>query len=252
MSNEKRRIPEASDIEFMRTTETEFKEKTGFIDRSRYKIFYSPVWKAKMLVLGINPGGNCNDVASDGVRDNKGRSPHSSSASYFEKGEHDLIDCSYREQKGLLKLLIPIFGSEENVRRNVVKTNMAFARSPNVGSLAIDHAIDEATPFLRRILTRTAPELILLAGVRLDEFWKRHCDKDWFFQIHPRSVEYKQTIIESASVRLFGGHTCIAVAVAHASQWSGIYKRHNVPGKVIELMQRHGIQVNSSSLFGVG
>ena len=45
-------------IQFMRDLEERYKRASGLRDRSQYKIFYSPVRPADILVLGINPGGS--------------------------------------------------------------------------------------------------------------------------------------------------------------------------------------------------
>src|SRR5690349_9484545 len=124
--------PSAVDVEFMQCIEHEFKAATGLRDRSQFKIFYSPLWQAKIVVLGINPVGDPSGIAPDGSRylDSSGRKA-SSSSGYWENGEHDLLDCAWPENAGLLMLLIPLLGSRDSIRRNVVKSNLAFARSKN-------------------------------------------------------------------------------------------------------------------------
>jgi len=53
-------------------------------------------------------------------------------------------------------------------------------------------------------------------------------------RIEEQSVH--QTVIWPACVRLLGGHSCIAVEVAHASQFSWIYETHDVASQIIGLM----------------
>jgi len=43
---------------FMRDLELNFKKSSGLVDRSAFKIFYCQVRPAKILTLGINPGGS--------------------------------------------------------------------------------------------------------------------------------------------------------------------------------------------------
>ena len=238
MLSGERSKPTNSDIEFMQSIETDFKTATGLTDRSQFKIFYSPVWQAKIVVLGINPGGVPVTIAPAGVRylDGSGTKA-ASSAGYCENGENDLVDCEWRENTGLLKLLMPILGSHDSIRRNVVKTNLAFARSRKAKNRRfIEAAKQDATPFLRRLLNRAAPDLVLLTGVKLGDFAKRHCTS--INEIAARKEErcVNQTIMWPAHVRLLDGHTCIAVEVAHASQFNWIYERHDVPSQIRALM----------------
>jgi hypothetical protein len=50
-------LPKPTDIEFMKRIESEYKRETKFVDRSQFKIFYTPIWQSKIAVLGINPAG---------------------------------------------------------------------------------------------------------------------------------------------------------------------------------------------------
>lgn len=238
MTSEEKTIPTDVDIEFMRSIEAEFKAATGLMDRSQFKIFYSPVWKAKVVLLGINPAGAPDKIAPDGARNLDGSNNRSaSSISFYEEGQNDLVDCAWPENRGLLKLLLPLLGSSDNIRRNVVKTNLGFARSKDTKSRKFIEATKNATtPFLRRILDRVEPELVLLAGVRLNDFTKRHCAT--VVEITERKVEQSvnQTVIWPANVRLLGGHTCIAVEVAHASQFSWLYTKHDLASQIKALM----------------
>jgi len=230
--------PAKADIEFMRSIETEFKKATGLKDRSQFKIFYSPVWKAKMMLLGINPGGDPENIAPDGVHllDGSVRKG-AASAGYCENGENDLVDCDWPENTGLLKLLMPLLGSQDNIRRDVVKTNLAFARSKKAKNrVLIETAKREATPFLNQIIKRVAPELILLAGVKLDDFTKRHCTEVVELAERKQEPTVNQTIIWPAHVRLVSGHTCLVIEVSHASQFSWIYEKHDVPSQIKTLI----------------
>jgi hypothetical protein len=231
---EQRPEPTDADIEFMKSIEADFKTATGLKDRSQFKIFYTPIWPAKIMVLGINPGGDPDTIAPDGVRYLDGSSRQAaSSTGYWESGENDVVDCTWPENIGLLKLLVPILGSSASVRRNVVKTNLAFARSKNTkNSRFIEAAKEAATPFLRRLLDWVAPELVLLPGVKLTDFASRHCAEVVLLAERQVEQSVNQTVILPARVRLLGGNTCIAVEVAHASQFSWIYTKHDLASKI--------------------
>jgi len=67
----------------------EYRQLSGLSDPLLYKIFYSRIDPAPLLVLGINPGGAPDHPeaiisASDG---------------YFENREHDYVDCRYSMQR---------------------------------------------------------------------------------------------------------------------------------------------------------
>jgi len=143
----------SASIARMRALETRYQAASGLSDRRDYKIYYSPVRPADILTLGDNPGGNPNDIKP-------GAPETSASEGYFEHNEHDLLDCSWPENN-VLKLLVPLLGSSrEQVHQAVVKTNLAFRRSPTKKSLAfgIDRAMDEAVPFLEEIISVVQPK----------------------------------------------------------------------------------------------
>lgn len=230
MPSEQRQKPTNADIRFMRSIEEKFKEATGLKDRSQYKIFYTPVWPAKIVLLGINPGGIPEDIASDGVRFLRGNIREaSSSGSYFENGENDLIDCSWPENNGLLKLLVPLLGTINAIRKAVVKTNLAFARSRSAKNKHfLTTAIQDSKPFLQEILGWVRPELVLLAGAKLTRFAETQCEQYTELAERIEEPSVHQTVFWPARVRLLGGHSCVAVEVAPASQFSWIYEKRDV------------------------
>lgn len=233
-----RQLPTDADIEFMRTLEDDFKAQTGLKYRSQFKIFYGPIWRPPIVVLGINPGGDPAAIAPDGVHYRDGRNSRAASSDgYCENGENDLVDCTWSENTGLLKLLMPILGSPNVIRRNVVKTNLAFVRLKNTKDRrTIDRSKDQSAPFLDRILERVLPELILLTGVKLYDFGNRHCSEVNELSNREKEQSVNQPVICPARVRLRSGHTCIAVEVAHASQFSWIYGKYCVAPKINALL----------------
>lgn len=229
-------------VAFMRDLEARYKNQTGLRDRSQYKIFYSPVRPAEILVLGINPGGDPAKIMPDGMnlRENKGGEPRgASSAGYYENDEHDLLDCRWRENN-IVKLLTPLLdGNRETIRDNVVKTNVAFRRSPKATGLDLDTAKAEAAPFLAEILEFVQPKLIVLAGVKLDEFSKWFCTSAELLGDAEVDRKVGQTVFKAAAVTLTkGGHRAIAAQVAHASQFSWTYEKYDVANKIKFILDR--------------
>ena len=84
-----RRKPTAADIQFMRHLETEFRSATNFVNRSQYKIFYSPIWRAKILLLGINPGGDPDAIAADGANYRDGSGRRAASSTTYTNGPYN-------------------------------------------------------------------------------------------------------------------------------------------------------------------
>jgi hypothetical protein len=133
--------------------------------------------------------------------------------------------------------MIPILGSNDVIRKSVVKTNLAFIRLKSAkDKRVIESSKVDAAPYLRFILERVLPDLIILAGVRLHDFGSRHCAE--VVELEKRQAEQSvgQTVLHPARVRLSGGHSCLVVEVAHASQFSWIYDKYNVPSKIKALL----------------
>ena len=163
-------------VKRMKSWESRFRSLSGLKDRSRYAMFYCPVRPAPILVLGINPGGDPNDVLSDGVRLRSDLSRRgAASARYYENNEHSMLDCDWPENS-IVDLLAEILGDREAIRDRVVKTNLAFRRSPGVDSFKMFHgmtlnrAYREAEPFVREIVEIVEPKLVLLEGSILKYF----------------------------------------------------------------------------------
>ena len=68
------------DVDRMVRLDTEFRAASGLTDRRFYKIFYSAIAPAPLLVIGFNPGGE-----TDGTDLN-------ASESFYENWEHDYVD----------------------------------------------------------------------------------------------------------------------------------------------------------------
>jgi hypothetical protein len=219
--------------EFMRDLESRYRQATGLTDRSEYKIFYGPIHRADFLVLGINPGGEPANMLPNGVDHKDGIGVGAASASYYENGENDLLDCTWRENN-VLKLLIPLVGGErERVRTRVVKTNVAFRRSSKVAKINIERAKSEAVPFLEEIIAVVQPRLFLLTGVRLDDFCGRYCRTWTPIGDSLRAEDVKQTVFAAARMTMLpSDHEVLGIQVAHASQFSWTYERYNVVERI--------------------
>jgi hypothetical protein len=176
----------------------------------------------------------------DGVRHKDGVGIGAASASYYENAENDLLDCSWRENN-VLKLLIPLVGGDrEAIRTQVVKTNMAFRRSSKVSHIDIKHAKAEAVPFLREIVEVVAPKVILLTGVKLEDFGSRYCDAWTPLGDALIDKDVKQTVFAAARLTVPAERDILGVQVAHASQFSWTYDRYSVADRIASLRAIHG------------
>ena len=163
-------------VEWMKNLEARYRRQSGLKDRSQYAIFYCPVRPAPILVLGINPGGDPNDVLADGVRLRSNPSRRgAASAGYYENNEHSMLDCDWPENE-IVDLLAAILGNREAIREKVVKTNLAFRRSPGTDSfkrihgMTLNRGYQEAEQYIREIVEIAQPRLVLLEGSILRYF----------------------------------------------------------------------------------
>lgn len=225
-------------IAFMRDLEARYREQSGLADRAHYKIFYGPIHPAPILVLGINPGGKPDNTQPDGARHYTGEVA-AASASYYENGEHDVVDCDWTENKGLRKLLVPLLdGDETAIRSKVVKTNLAFRRSAKTSDIDIEAAKAEAVPFLAEIMAVVSPRLVLLTSLDLPDFVKRFfCDADDIGE-PVRDERIGHVVFHSAAARINGCQDrSVIVRVAHASQFSWTYARYNVAQRILTALR---------------
>lgn len=217
----------------MQAIEERFKRATGLPDRSQYKIFYCPLRAAPILTLGINPGGSPSQTSRDGTIGANGARA-AASASYYESGEHDILDCHWRENHGLIKILAPLLGGDaERIRTEVVKTNLAFRRSKKRSDINLEKAIAESAPFLREIVAIVEPSLIVLTGVQLHRLGDALGTLIDPLVPEERDPRIKQIVFAAGSARLSQkGQSAVVVQIAHASQFSWTYDRYNVAAKI--------------------
>lgn len=224
----------AREIEQMKSWEQRFQAATGFADRSFYKIFYGLIRPAPILLLGINPGGSPDTVSVDGTLNLKNNSPAAASASYYENGESDLLDCSWPENQ-ILKLVRPI-ASEMGIslRNQVVKTNVAFHRSSTAPRKTILAQMELARPILSELVELVSPKLIILSGDYVHEFVNHHCRASKELATLEKETSVGQTAIWPWEITLNGKtEKTLLVQVASASQFSWIYGRHDVARRTI-------------------
>lgn len=222
---------------FMRDLENRFKLATQLEARSHYKIFYGQIRQAPILILGINPGGDPENTSADGVSVSSGDKA-SASASYFEGDEHDVLDCDWKENRGIMKLLNPLLRCDhERIRREVVKTNLAFRRSKTVKALKVGDAIKESAPFLQEIMGVVRPELVLLTGSGLKHFSNHFASQMMNIERPEKHPRIGHTVFAAAKLTLKSPtHEVLAVQVAHASQFSWTYERFCVVERLQTLL----------------
>ncbi|MGH8540190.1 MAG: hypothetical protein ACRETW_06765 [Stenotrophobium sp.] len=218
----------------MRDLEERYKFESKLDNRSQYKIFYGLVRPAEILVLGINPGGNPLEVSPDGTRNTKKGVDAAASATYYENDECDLLDCDWTENTGLKKLLIPLLdNNQEAIRQRVVKSNLAFRRSAKATAINIKSAKVEAASFLAEIISLVSPRLIILTSGDITLFAHAFSENIAALTSVVRDEGVRQVVYESARVRLRGAvGNSLVVRVAHASQFSWTYRKHNVVDRI--------------------
>ncbi|MCX6546727.1 MAG: hypothetical protein NTW40_01590 [Acidobacteria bacterium] len=222
---------------FMQDLEQRYQAASGLNDRAFYKIFYGPVRPAPVLLLGINPGGDPAEVAEGAVKQKNG-SDSAASAGYYENDECDLLDCDWRENTGLKKILLPLFEGDENrIRAEVVKTNLAFRRSKTKTGIDFERAKQEAAPFLSEIIGRVRPRLVLLTSLDVTSFVANFGSVLQPVVAPERDPKVGQIVFEAAKTMLCAANSeALVVRVAHASQFNWTYERYGVVERIQALV----------------
>jgi hypothetical protein len=224
---------------FMRDLETRFARISGLENRSAYKIFYGQVRPAPILTLGINPGGAPENTNPDG-RTHKDGVIAAASASFYENDEHDVLDCEWRENRSLRRLLLPLVGNDPaRIRSDVVKTNLAFHRSVSRRDIDLEAAIDQSAPFLGEIIETVSPSLVLLTGVAVQSFTRRFAVDSKFVVPQERDPGVKQVVFAAAlATTKAGGNEVLVVQLAHPSMFGWTYTRYKVAQRICRLLKR--------------
>jgi hypothetical protein len=226
-----------ANVDFMRQLEEDYRLASGLESRRHYKIFYGQVFPAPILTLGLNPGGDPEGTSDDGTRQKDG-SLASASASFFEGMENDVLDCEWRENTGLRRLLLPLVGQDrDRFRRQVVKTNIAFRRSRRADDIDLTAAQLEAVPFVDRILAHVSPRLVVLTGVGIDLFLNLYALDSRRLTEIIKAPRVNQVAFAAAAGRLRAtGCEAVVIQVAHASQFAWTYERYGVCAEIAGLI----------------
>lgn len=153
---------------FMADLDRRFRETSGLEERCDYSIFYSRLQPARLLVLGIKPGGRrdgSHQLASDG---------------YYEDWSHEYVDMDYRiaavMRPALMKALSAPNASD---LRGVPKTNTFFHRAVGTDDFTpaeFEHNVRRCAPYLAEIIAFVGPEVIVLEGSGArDNLVRHHC-----------------------------------------------------------------------------
>jgi hypothetical protein len=124
----------------------------------------------------------------------------------------------------------------ERIRREVVKTNLAFRRSKSKKDIDIKAAIKESTPFLGEIIAVVKPKLVLLTGVAIDEFSRIYASNPQLVAREERDPRVRQIVFAAIKAKLNATQDeVLIVQVAHASQFGWTYERYNVAERIQQL-----------------
>lgn len=153
-------------IAFMKDLDRRFREAFGLDDRRDYSIFYSRLQPARLIVIGIKPGG-----ARDGTH-------QLASQSFYEDWSHEYVDMHYRIAAVMRPALMHALGaSSADELRGVPKTNTFFHRAIGTDDFTASEMrkhVQACAPFLGEILAFVQPEFIILEGSAARENFVRH------------------------------------------------------------------------------
>lgn len=234
-------------VAVMKNIEFSYKNTTGLVDRSQYKIFYGKLKPVDVLLLGVNPGGDPNKTSKDGAWQNSGERA-SASDSFYESDESDIVDCVWKENIGIMKLLMPLYGGVAKIREKVGKTNLVFRRSPSIKVFSKYHSVDigaarkEAVPFLNDMMKVFDPRVIIISGESIDGFTGQYGVEVGEKTERVIASNINQTVYESRLIKLCStNHLALAVRVAHASQFSWTYERFDVNDRIKSDLSRYSL-----------
>lgn len=152
---------------FMRELDAEYRDVSGLEERRHYSIFYSRIEQNPIFVLGYNPGGNPETWSESKL----------ASRSFYEKGEHEYVDCDYPLAVAMRAFLLKLLANDglDGIRK-IPKTNLIFRRSTNQNTLAASElaGLREAKPFVERMIARCAPQLVICEGMTTLKAFERH------------------------------------------------------------------------------
>ena len=213
-------------IESMKSIEANFKEVSGLPDRRHFKIFYSPVFRAELLVLGLQPRGQPSDFSADGMHDFARNLPSAASAGFYDKGENDILDCDWSFARGMSALIASgLFSDRSSFRSNAVVSNLSFVRREKVKKAEIMSDIAMSREGIAKILRAVRPKAIITTF----DFQK--------YPIHGLTGQSVASCAKAPGVgqlilqvgaALLDGMPVSLYGVAHPSQFSWIYATFGV------------------------
>lgn len=153
-------------IEFMRDLDRRFREASGLSDRRDYSIFYSRLQRARVMVIGIKPGGR-----RDG-------SHQLASQSFYEDWSHEYVDMDYRIAAVMRPALMHALGATSaDELRGIPKTNCFFHRAVGTDDFSSaelrEHAA-QCAPFLAEMIGHVQPDVLILEGAGARDLIVRH------------------------------------------------------------------------------
>ena len=239
------------DVDRMMRLETEFRVASGLTDRRFYKIFYSAIAPAPLLVIGFNPGGE-----TDGTDLN-------ASDSFYENWEHDYVDFrgygkAYTLAGRAYDLLSEALqtSSEDDIRR-IPATNVIFRRSRRSSGLDLPEraAAHESAPVLAAILRAVDPVAVLVFGSKaFHAFVDGHCVRGSLVvnaeppQLFKRNGTSDACMFRSASAHVTAlGRDVPLLMVGHPSKY---YARHGVWRDVVASLRDELVRIGVSPLGG--
>ncbi len=154
----RRRLPHVNEADLKRI-HASFSESLPNEQRTErhFKIFDSSIQRSPLAIVGLNPGGDP-DAPTE---------LHSSSQ-WFERGEHDYVDCDYPLARKMRQFLLGagIVRDVEEIRQ-IPKLNVLFHRSKDIAQLRSVRAASElARPHLAELLREIAPRVLIFEGVK--------------------------------------------------------------------------------------
>lgn len=241
------------DIDLMVRLDAEFRATSGLTDRRFYKIFYSAIAPAPLLVLGFNPGGE-----TDGTDLN-------ASESFYENWEHDYVDFrSYGNAYTLAgraydTLAAVLQTSSDDAIRRIPATNVIFRRTRRSSDLNLPTraAVRESATVLAEILRAVDPVAILLIGsTAFDAFVVEHCAPGSLV-VNAAPPELFKPNGASDACMFRSAHAYVAalgretplLMVGHLSKY---YARHGIWLDVVASLRAELVRLGVSPLLGGG
>ena len=175
----------------MQLMELRYQERSGLRDRNRYTIFFSRLCAADLAVFGINPGGDPGD-------------PDKliwASRTYYENWEHEYVDSRYPIQEVMLPFLKKVLATNDEGVRRIPKSNLAFRRSPGEDSfkrchnMTLTRAMHEADHTVCEILEFVSPKMIILEGMKDQQFQQLYCSGSSTQIREPIMEEYRGKMV---------------------------------------------------------